>query len=125
MEQEMEREKGETERKREEMTAEKARTAHARAAYVALVRILRGTVVCESGRGWGRGAPFPSALYTKLMLTHFFFSFLFSPDRLERFAVYRRDVGDTLVNAYVFFSSPSLRTPPSQCRITASIYLTV
>ncbi|KAJ7913239.1 hypothetical protein B0H13DRAFT_2470623 [Mycena leptocephala] len=34
------------------------------------------------------------------MLTHFFFSFLFSPDRLERFAVYRRDVGDTLVNAY-------------------------
>ncbi|KAJ6522588.1 hypothetical protein B0H19DRAFT_655372 [Mycena capillaripes] len=53
--------------------ADKARTAHARAAYVALVRILRGKVVC--GRGWGR-------------------------DRLERFAVYRRDVGDTLVNAY-------------------------
>ncbi|KAJ7915368.1 hypothetical protein B0H13DRAFT_2324463 [Mycena leptocephala] len=71
-EREMEREKRETE---EEMTAEKARTAHARAAYVALVRILRGKVVCGRGRGWGR-------------------------DRLERFAVYRRDVGDTLVNAY-------------------------
>ncbi|KAJ7913261.1 hypothetical protein B0H13DRAFT_2271229 [Mycena leptocephala] len=71
MEQEMEREKRETEREREEMTAEKARTAHARAAYVALVRILRGTVVCGRGR-----------------------------DRLERFAVYRRDVGDTLINAY-------------------------
>ncbi|KAJ7653619.1 hypothetical protein DFH06DRAFT_1474761 [Mycena polygramma] len=53
--------------------AEKARMVHARAAYVALVRILRAKVVC--GRGLGR-------------------------DRLERFAVYRRDVGDTLVNAY-------------------------
>ncbi|KAJ6485347.1 hypothetical protein C8R47DRAFT_1321195 [Mycena vitilis] len=53
--------------------AEKARMVHARAAYVALVRILRAKVVCA--RGWGR-------------------------DRLERFAVYRRDVGDTLVNAY-------------------------
>ncbi|KAJ7661997.1 hypothetical protein DFH06DRAFT_363441 [Mycena polygramma] len=53
--------------------AEKARMVHARAAYVALVRILRAKVGC--GRGWGR-------------------------DRLERFAVYRRDVGDTLVNAY-------------------------
>ncbi|KAJ7820857.1 hypothetical protein B0H13DRAFT_2291922 [Mycena leptocephala] len=71
-EREMEREKRETE---EELTAEEARTAHARAAYVALVRILRGKVVCGRGRGWGR-------------------------DRLERFAVYRRDVGDTLVNAY-------------------------
>ncbi|KAJ7017049.1 hypothetical protein C8F04DRAFT_1406335 [Mycena alexandri] len=56
-----------------ESGAEKARTAHARAAYVALVRILRGKVVC--GRGWGR-------------------------ERLEQFSVYRRDVGDTMVNAY-------------------------
>ncbi|KAJ7452683.1 armadillo-type protein [Mycena galericulata] len=55
--------------------AHQARAAHARAAYAALVRILRGKVVCGRGRGWGR-------------------------DRLERFAVYRRDVADTLVNAY-------------------------
>ncbi|KAJ7855598.1 hypothetical protein B0H14DRAFT_3865185 [Mycena olivaceomarginata] len=46
--------------------AEKTRTAHARAAYVALVRVLRA-----------------KAVY-----------------RLERFAVYRRDVGDTIINAY-------------------------
>ncbi|KAJ7321674.1 hypothetical protein DFH08DRAFT_1085874 [Mycena albidolilacea] len=53
--------------------AEERRTAHARAAYVALVRVLRAKAVCA--RGWGR-------------------------DRLERFGVYRRDVGDTIINAY-------------------------
>ncbi|KAJ6468925.1 hypothetical protein C8R45DRAFT_1218716 [Mycena sanguinolenta] len=54
--------------------AEAARTAHARAAYVALVRILRVKTVCIS-RGKDR-------------------------EWLERFGVYRRDVGDTIVNAY-------------------------
>ncbi|KAJ7789978.1 hypothetical protein B0H14DRAFT_3571590 [Mycena olivaceomarginata] len=61
-------------------TAEKTHTAHARAAYVALMRVLWAKAVCA--RGWGR-------------------------DRLERFGVYRRDVGDTIINA------PPL-TPPSQ-----------
>ncbi|KAJ7220593.1 armadillo-type protein [Mycena pura] len=53
--------------------AERARTAHAQAAYVALVRILRGKVVC--GRDWDR-------------------------DHLDYFKVYRREAADTLVNAY-------------------------
>ncbi|KAJ7092338.1 armadillo-type protein [Mycena belliarum] len=51
-----------------------ARTAHAQGAYVALVRILRGKVAYPAG-AW-------------------------SKDRMERLGVYRRDVGDTLVNAY-------------------------
>ncbi|KAJ7095461.1 armadillo-type protein [Mycena crocata] len=61
----------------DESPATRARAAHARAAFGALVRILRGKVVYPRGAlsGWSR-------------------------DRLERFAVYRRDVGDTLVNAY-------------------------
>ncbi|KAJ7493752.1 armadillo-type protein, partial [Mycena latifolia] len=57
-----------------------ARAAHAQGAYVALVKVLRGKVVYPSvGTGGGKA---------------------WSKERLERFAVYRRDVGDTLVNAY-------------------------
>ncbi|KAK7053926.1 armadillo-type protein [Favolaschia claudopus] len=54
--------------------ADEARMAHARAVYAALVRVLRVKVVWPGGVE-GR-------------------------DRMDRFALYRRDVGDTLVNAY-------------------------
>ncbi|KAJ7696961.1 hypothetical protein B0H17DRAFT_1177748 [Mycena rosella] len=64
--------------KEKESPAAAARAAHAQGAYVALVRVLRAKVVYPAGGGGGRG---------------------WSKDRLERFAVYRRDVGDTLVNA--------------------------
>ncbi|KAJ7604267.1 armadillo-type protein [Roridomyces roridus] len=56
-----------------ESPAQKARAAHSTAAYAALVRVLRSKVVWR--RGWGK-------------------------ERVEKFPAFRRDVGDTLVNAY-------------------------
>ncbi|KAJ6541009.1 hypothetical protein DFH09DRAFT_1394943 [Mycena vulgaris] len=76
-----------------------ARAAHAQGAYVALVRILRAKVVYPAPAshsppgggqahetGHGHGHERGGGGWTR--------------ERLERFAVYRRDVGDTLVNAY-------------------------
>ncbi|KAK6985163.1 hypothetical protein R3P38DRAFT_3291974 [Favolaschia claudopus] len=75
--------------------ADDARMAHARAVYAALVRVLRVKVFWPGGVE-GR-------------------------NRMDRFALYRRDVGDTLVNAYYILRDDLLVFLVSEAEAAAAV----
>ncbi|KAJ7087128.1 hypothetical protein C8R44DRAFT_991404 [Mycena epipterygia] len=90
----------------QEEAASEARTGHARAAYGALVRVLRAKVVyprvasSSASHSGANGGGTPGAGGQGEMGGGQGGREGWSAERLERFGVYRRDVGDTLVNAY-------------------------